>query len=107
MEQIETDWKLKLRYGKLKTPYQHYSIISEGVVEELSEGFECPKGDAFMAMKIWAEDMEQAADLFTYVSSQIGFQIKGKLETWETDPNEPPRDNPHGYDIKFTPFESA
>ena len=50
-EQPEKDWKLKLRYGKLATPYQHYTAIAEGVVGQLADGFVCRPGSAFIAMK--------------------------------------------------------
>jgi hypothetical protein len=42
------DWKLKLKFGKLKTPFRHYSVIAEGVVGELKDGFSCRPGSAFM-----------------------------------------------------------
>jgi hypothetical protein len=104
MGELEKDWKLKLKYGKLATPYKHFTIIAPGEVNELSGGFECPKGNAFMGMKIWAESFEQAADVFQSIGNQIGFKTTGDLELFESDPIEPPDENPFGYDIKFTPF---
>jgi hypothetical protein len=73
-------------------------------VNELINGFECPKGNAFMGMKIWAESFEEAADLFLSIGRQIGFNTMGKLQIYESEPQEPPGENPSGYDIKFTPF---
>ena len=104
MEASENDWKLKLRYGKLITPYIHYTVIAEGIVDDLLEGFECPKGNAFMGMKIWAESFEESVDVFQSIGGQIGFRIIGKLQIYESEPKEPPGENPLGYDIKFTPF---
>ncbi len=39
MSEQEKDWKLKLRYGKLQTPYQHFTLIAKGIVGELADGF--------------------------------------------------------------------
>ena len=104
MEENEKDWKLKLRYGKLKTSFKHYTILSEVEVGELEGGFECPKGYAFMGMKIWAESIEESADVYQNIVEQIGVKIAGKLEIYESAPEQQPGENPFGYDIKFTPF---
>ena len=40
-DQPPNDWKLKLRYGKLKTPYKHFTVFAEGCMEEESSVFEC------------------------------------------------------------------
>jgi hypothetical protein len=104
MEESEKDWKLKLRYGKLITPYKHYTVIADGEVGILAEGFECPRGNAFMGMKIWAESTEESVDVFQSIGEQIGFTLIGKMEIFESEPNQPPGENPFGYDIKFTPF---
>lgn len=104
MEESEKDWKLKLRYGKLITPYNHYTIIADGKVNELSKGFECPKGNAFMGMKIWAESFEKAANQFQSIGKQIGFNTTGKLQIYKSEPKEPPGESPRGYHITFTPY---
>ncbi|MBL7748592.1 MAG: hypothetical protein JNM19_14245 [Chitinophagaceae bacterium] len=104
MEDSDRDWKLRLRYGQLVTPYIHYTVIAEGEVNELTDGFECPKGKAFMGMKIWAESQEEAADVFQSIGRQIGFNTTGNLDIYETEPQEPPGENPSGYAITFTPF---
>jgi hypothetical protein len=54
------DWKLKLRYGRIQTPYQHFSTISDGVFVEPSSEFDCPAGPAFMAMRVWASSTDEA-----------------------------------------------
>ena len=106
-ESEDKNWKLKLRYGKLKTPFQHFTLIVEGtVVERLSEGFSCPRGSAFMGMKVWATSSEEACDMIQGIAEHIGFEVTGKISVFETEPTSPPRENPHGYDIKFTPFNS-
>jgi hypothetical protein len=103
---MEKNWKLKLKYGKLETPYKHYTLFADGQNINLSEEFDCPKGFAIMSIKTWCESTEQAADLISYVSEQIGFEIKDKIEIYETDPQEPPKEKPFGYDIRFTPYEN-
>ena len=76
-DQTDKDWKLKLRYGKLTTPFHHYTAIAEGVVGKLAEGFSCPPGTAFMGMKTWASSTEESGDMITAFGSQIGFTIIG------------------------------
>ena len=100
------NWKLKLRYGKLKTPFQHFTLIVEGTVDRLSEAFSCPKGSAFMGMKVWASSWEEACDMIRAIAMHIGFDVTGQISVFETEPTPPPRENPYGYDIKFTPFNS-
>ena len=105
-ESEDKNWKLKLRYGKLKTPFQHFTLIVEGKVEHLSEDFSCPKGSAFMAMKVWAISWEEACDMIRAIAEHIGFEVTGRINVYETPPTSPPRENPYGYDINFTPFDS-
>jgi hypothetical protein len=105
MEEFEKDWKLKLQYEKIVTPYKHYTIIAEGNTDNLIEDFTCPKGNAFMGMKIWAESLDESSDVFQNISRQIGFKITGNLQIYETEPQEPPRENPYGYGINFNSFD--
>jgi hypothetical protein len=105
MGNIEKDWKLKLRYGKLQTPYKHYTLIGEGFAEKFIEDFACPPGSAFMGIKVWASSHEEAANLIQSVAQDIGFSITGDIEIYDSDPEEPPTGNPYGYEIKFTPFQ--
>jgi hypothetical protein len=105
-EQQDTDWKLKLRYGKLTTPYHHYTVIAEGLVGEFADSFVCPPGSAFMAMKTWASSTEESGNMITVIGRQIGFTVTGNIQIYETEPVQPPRENPFGYDINFTPFDA-
>lgn len=105
MQEAEKDWKLKLRYGKLTTPYSHFTVLAEGMVGDLEEGFECRRGKAFMAMKVWASSTDEAADMIQSIGEQIGFEITGKIEVFDTEPQDPPQEDPFGYDINFTPFD--
>jgi hypothetical protein len=101
----ENNWKLKLRYGKEATPYKHFIAIGDGLVEDLANGFECRKGPAIMAIKTWATDADESADMLRVIGSQIGFEATGGIEIYETEPEQPPKDNPFGYDINFTPYD--
>ena len=33
---MKKDWKLKLRYGKTKTSFKHYTVLANGIVRDLS-----------------------------------------------------------------------
>ncbi len=101
----DENWKLKLRYGKLTTPFSHYTILADGIVGELKDGFECRKGRAWISMKAWAVSNDEAIDMMQYVSEQIGFSIDGRIEVYTTDPVNPPKEKPYGYDILFTPYD--
>ncbi|MCL1106330.1 hypothetical protein [Shewanella algicola] len=101
----DSDWKLKLRYGKETTPYTHYTVLAEGVCGEMAEGFSCPKGNAIMGIKVWATDIDEPPYMVKSIGSQIGFEVTGEIQIYATEPEEPPRENPHGYDIQFTPFD--
>ncbi len=58
-----------------------------------------------MAMKGWATDADAAADLRRFTSGRIGFKMAGRVEIHETPPDQPPRENPFGYDISFVPYD--
>ena len=101
----ENNWKLKLQSGELSTPYSHYTVLAEGICGDLIEGFSCPKGNAIMGIKVWATDIDEPPYMVKNIGSQIGFEVTGEIQIYETEPEETPRENPHGYDIQFTPFE--
>ena len=42
MSDEDKNWKLKLRYGKLKTPFQHFTLIADGIVGDLIDGVLVP-----------------------------------------------------------------
>lgn len=106
MANDEKDWKLKLRYGKLHTPYKHFTVLAEGVVGDLEEGFSCPPGNAVMGMKVWASSADEAGELIQNIGEDIGFAVDGRIEIYESEPMEPPTEDPYGYDINFTPFSA-
>jgi hypothetical protein len=75
-------------------------------VGKLEDGFNCPPGKAWMSMKTWASSTGESVDMVKVIGEQVGFKITGRIEVYETEPTEPPRENPFGYDIKFTSYES-
>ena len=89
----------------MSTPFKHYTSLANGIVHELKHGFNCPKGKAWMAMKNWASSTGESADMIKVIGEQIGFEVTGKIEVYETEPKEPPTDKPRGYDIKFTHYD--
>ncbi|HEY3049623.1 MAG TPA: hypothetical protein VGJ72_19435 [Polaromonas sp.] len=99
------NWKLDLRYGRLITPYKHFTVVAEGRVGKLVPGFECRPGPAFMGMKTWATSAGESADMAYVVGAQIGFEVTGRVEVFDTEPIEPPSENPRGYGINFTPYD--
>jgi hypothetical protein len=58
-----------------------------------------------MAMKTWATDTDESVDMIRVIGRQIGFQVDGKIEVYSTEPEQPPGNKPHGYDIRFTPYD--
>ncbi len=103
---MDKDWKLKLRYGQIKTEFKHFTVLADGVVGDLVDGFECLPGNAWMSMKTWSNSADESADMIQYVGGQIGFECTGRIEVYETDPTEPPRDEPFGYGINFKSYDS-
>ncbi len=103
---MDKNWKLKLRYGKTQTEYKHFTVLADGIVHDLQEGFECAPGNAWMSMKTWALSTEQSADMISTIGEKIGFECTGTVEVYETEPAQAPKENPYGYDIKFTPYIS-
>jgi hypothetical protein len=57
-------------------------------------------------MKTWATSSDESGDMIRVIGEQIGFTITGRILIYETEPSEPPKENPFGYDIKFQPFDS-
>ena len=99
------NWKLKLRYGILKTDLKHFTVIADGIAGQLEHGFECRPGRAIMAMKVWAADVAEADDMIRSIGSDIGFEVDGRVRVYTTEPKQPPGDGPHGYDILFKPYQ--
>lgn len=99
------DWKLKLRYGKISTPYKHFTVLGNCNIGELQETFSCRPGPAYVAIKIWATDTQEAANIFFDLGEQIGFIPFKDVEVYDTEAVQPPRENPYAYDISFSPYD--
>ena len=105
MNEQEKDWKLKLRYGQLQTPYQHFTLIARRIVGQLADGFSCIPGNAFMGMKVWAADYDEAVAMIQNIGNQIGFTVSGNIEIFDSEPKQPPKEDPFGYEINFTLYQ--
>lgn len=55
-------------------------------------------------MKVWASSENEAAELVEVIGKQIGFIVTGNIEIYNSEPLEPPKENPFGYHIRFTPY---
>ncbi|QSX32359.1 hypothetical protein JYB87_11330 [Shewanella avicenniae] len=87
------------------TEFSHFTVLGDGIVGELQDGFECPRGPAIMTMKTWALNADQSADMLDVIGRQIGFEIIGDIQIFETEPECAPSDKPFGYGINFTPYD--
>jgi hypothetical protein len=106
MNDGSADWKLQLRYGRLTTEFSHFTVIADGVAGKLAEGFTCPPGPAWMTMKAWAENASEAGHMIGLIARHLEFSITGEVLVYDTEPDQPPQTEPHGYGIVFTPYSS-
>jgi len=56
-------------------------------------------------MKTWAADSDESADMIKVIGAQIGFFVDGEIQIYDSEPSEPPAENPFGYDISFSPHD--
>jgi hypothetical protein len=107
---IPSDWKLKLRYGKLETPFHPYAVLVDGIVGVLPEDFGdrnlYPPGPAVMSLKIWAESPDQAVDVAMAIAHELDFKPVDQPQVYTVDPDLPPSEDPSAYRIRFTPHGS-
>jgi hypothetical protein len=95
-----SDWKLKLRYGRLTTPYKHMTLLVDGILDN-EEG----RSRAIMAGKVWDKTSELAMDLIADLAPRLGFDPDGRWYVYDTDPEQPPGDSPSVYGVNFTRYE--
>lgn len=86
------------------TDYTHYTLLADGQVTEANPEFGTVLGPCIMAMKVWATDPDQAADIIVAVGERLGFRPEGELQVFVTEPEEPPEEQPFGYDVQFTSY---
>jgi hypothetical protein len=103
---MDKDWKLKLRYGKSTTPYKHYTVIAPVMINKFIKDFSAKPGTAYIAMKVWATDTNEAVDILESIGNQKGYVIIGNIEIYNTDPKEAPSESPDAYDINFNYYEA-
>ncbi|TWF54192.1 hypothetical protein [Neorhizobium alkalisoli] len=100
------NWKLKLRYGKLKTSFQHFTVIADGETFEQNDDFGTIAGSpAFFRINAWAIDDDQAVDMVISIGRHLGFDATGRIYIYSTDPTEPPGDEPHAYGLGFNSYQ--
>ena len=103
--EFEKDWKIKLANGLITTDFRHYSVLADCTVGELIEGFDCRPGKAWVGIKAWAIDLDDATDIVLGMGNEIGYEVTGKVEIFETEPEMPPQEGSFCYELNFTPFE--
>jgi len=101
-----SDWKLKLRYGKLKTPFSHFTVIADCEVMKPNEDLGSYGERGFFALKVWAENTDEAAHMTRLFAKHYDLKADGKANVYDTEPVNPPEENPSGYDPNFTPYEN-
>jgi len=100
-----SDWKLKLRYGKLKTPFTHFTVIADCKVLKPNESLGSYGKQGFFGLKVWAEDVNEAAHMTMLVAKHYDLKVGETSDVFKTDPVQPPGENPSSYDANFTPYE--
>jgi len=97
----DQNWKLKLKYGKLVTPYKHFTALADGIHRDVER--DSPR--AWMSLKIWCLDSDEAVDVMRSIAPQLDFEIDGQIEIYDSEPVDPPEDSPHGYEANFTYYD--
>lgn len=87
------------------TDLTHYTLLADGEVVEPNAEFGTQAGPAIMAMKAWAKDAEQAADMIVAIGERLGFRPDGELQVFVTEPGAPKDAKPYGYDVQFTSYD--
>ncbi|RUM05426.1 hypothetical protein [Rhizobium chutanense] len=96
------NWKLKLRYGKLKTAFRHFAVIADGEIITSNADFDTTAGSAaIFSMQAWATDDDQAVDMVVTIGRNLGFSASGRIYVYSTEPQQPPSEAPHAYGLKF------
>lgn len=84
--------------------FSHFTLLADGKVVEPNDEFGTETGPAVMAMKAWARDSDEAADMFIGIANHLGFKIDDSIELFETEPVMASEERPFGYDIQFSPY---
>lgn len=103
-DEVPKNWKLQLRYGRLKTRFSHHTVLVDVEVIERTHLNQVDTGPAIMAFKAWAGDNDELSDMTAFFVEKFGCRQIGRAYFYDTAPEEPPREKPHGYDFNFTPY---
>ncbi|OOO47827.1 hypothetical protein BS630_16265 [Rhizobium laguerreae] len=96
------NWKLKLRYWKLKTAFRHFTVIADGEVMISNPDFDTTAGSAaFFSIQAWVSDNDEAIDMVVTIGRNVGFNASGRIYVYSTEPQQPPPDAPHAYGLNF------
>jgi hypothetical protein len=52
-------------------------------------------------------DADEAFEMVQVIGGDIGFVVDGRVMIYDTPPDEPPREEPHGYGIAFTAYGAS
>ena len=105
-DEVHPNWKLLLRYGRLKTPYEHFTVLADVRVLEGDEELGSGVGPAWLSMKVWAASADDAAEFVGAMAPLLGAEVRGRVEAYSSEPAEPPQDEPFAYDPRFTAYAS-
>jgi hypothetical protein len=105
LDEPHPNWKLLLRYGRLETPYEHFTVLADVRVIEGDADLGSEVGPAWLSMKTWALSGDAAADLIGAIAPQLGAELRGRVEVYSSEPAEPPRDEPFAYDPSFVAYK--
>lgn len=100
------NWKLKLKYGKLKTDFIHYTVLADASCCKVNAKYNCPDGPAWASMKMWSKNEKECADMIKYFGNKMGFICLGDIQIHISEPVKPPKKKPFGYDLKFNPYKN-
>ncbi|MGK9051013.1 hypothetical protein QTA58_20355 [Neorhizobium sp. CSC1952] len=91
---------------KAKTAFRHFTLIANDEIIEANPDFGTTAGAAaFFTIHAWAKDSEEATDMLVTIGPQVGFSAMGRIYVYVTDPQQPPRENPHGYGLSFHQYQ--
>jgi hypothetical protein len=57
-------------------------------------------------MKVWAASPDAAGELVEAIASQVGAEVRGRVEVYSSEPTEAPQDRPFAYDPRFVAYEA-
>ncbi len=99
------DWKLRLRYGQISTPYTHSTALIDVEVSKPTpeNGAKCI-GPAWLGIKLWATGKDKACDMADLFAHHFDCEPR-EIHPYDTPPEEPPRENPYGYGLTLTSYQ--